>query len=74
MPPADITIQTDQIITQVGLVAESSAQPVLINSVVASGSLETDTLLDKYGDIGARAWGKIHFTDRKIFAGTQLRL
>lgn len=57
MPPADITIQTDQIITQVGLVAESSAQPVLINSVVASGSLETDTLLDKYGDIGARAWG-----------------
>lgn len=50
-------MRTAQTVTQVGLVAESSTNPILLNSVVARSQLAVDTLEDKYGDIFARAWG-----------------
>jgi hypothetical protein len=59
MPPPTGTIElrTDSTVTQVGLVAESGSNPILINSVVAQASMAVDTLEDKYGDIFAKAWG-----------------
>lgn len=57
MPPSDITIRTAQTVTQVGLVAESGGNPILLHSVIADVSLQIDTLDDKYGDLFAKAWG-----------------
>ncbi len=58
MPPSGtIELHADATVTQVGLVAEASTNPVLIHQVVANASMQVDALEDKYGDIFAKAWG-----------------
>jgi hypothetical protein len=48
---------TATVVTRVGLVAESSAEPILLRSVRAASTLSTDRLECKYGDLYAEAWG-----------------
>jgi hypothetical protein len=44
-------------VTRVGLVAESSSEPILLRSVRSQAGLSTDRLEDLYGDLYAEAWG-----------------
>lgn len=45
------------IVTQVGLVAEASTNPILLHECTCRAVLQRDRLEDKYGDLFAEAWG-----------------